>query len=169
MNFEFLIIWTGIVRQLCGLSLSYLIVLMLSPKPDESIPWYRPTKYMRAMLSLKFWVPIAVLSYSMYVSHVYLIYYNSLVIVLYPQTFDQKQQKNIPVAKCPWTFGQTLVKFAILLIVSFIMTIIFSIVCYMLCEKPGIDSRSVFKNKLQMEMEKQDLPEEITYSALEVN
>jgi len=39
------------------------------------------------------------------------------------------------------------------------MTILFSIVCYMLCEKPGIDSRAVFKNKLQIEIEKQELTE----------
>ena len=73
MNFDFLIIWTGIVRQLCGLSLSYLITLMLSPKAEESIAWYRPTRYMRAVLSWNFWVPFAVLSYSLYVCHVYMI------------------------------------------------------------------------------------------------
>ena len=166
MNFNFLIIWTGIVRQLCGLSLSYLIALMLSPKPNQSIPWYRPTIYMRAMLSLRFWVPIAVLSYSMYVSHVYMIGLNSRLVVPYPKEFDPKQQKDLPVTECPWTFGEALGKLGILWICSFIMTIIFSIVVYMMCEKPGIDSRVIFKNKLQIIMEKQELSEQIPYETL---
>ena len=36
----------------------------------------------------------------------------------------------------------------------------------MMCEKPGIDSRVIFKNKLQIIMEKQELSEQIPYEAL---
>jgi peptidoglycan/LPS O-acetylase OafA/YrhL len=42
---------------------------MLSPKPLTVISSSRPTKYMRAFLSSSFWVPIATLSYSMYIWH----------------------------------------------------------------------------------------------------
>jgi hypothetical protein len=43
---------------------------MLSPKPEETIDWYRPVKYMRAFLSFDIWVPFANLTYTFYLFHV---------------------------------------------------------------------------------------------------
>lgn len=60
-------------RPLYGLCLAVLIVLMLSPKPDESISWYRPSRYMRGFLSASIWLPVAVVSYSLYLFHVQII------------------------------------------------------------------------------------------------
>lgn len=60
-------------RPLYGLCLAVMIVLMLSPRPDESISWYRPSRYMRAFLSASIWLPIAVVSYSLYLFHVQII------------------------------------------------------------------------------------------------
>ena len=52
-----------------GLLLAFFVALMLSPKPEDKIPMYRPTYYMRAFLSASFLLPIAVISYSLYLFH----------------------------------------------------------------------------------------------------
>lgn len=57
-------------RQLFGASIAYLIHLMLSPKPETPIKWYRPTCFLRWLLSKKLWVPLATVSYSFYVFHI---------------------------------------------------------------------------------------------------
>ena len=59
--------WICFGRAIYGLTLAYLIVLILSPKTEENLEWYRPIRYMRWFLTLPFWVPFASLSYSMYV------------------------------------------------------------------------------------------------------
>ena len=56
-------------RSLYGASLSFLLVLMLSVPPDEIIPWYRPSKVLRAFLSWSLFLPIATLSFSFYLMH----------------------------------------------------------------------------------------------------
>lgn len=61
------------VRPLYGLCLAYLIEMILSPKPDQTIAYYRPSKYLRWFLSSRFWVPIATTSYSFYIWHLYVL------------------------------------------------------------------------------------------------
>jgi hypothetical protein len=61
--------WTVTERTFYGLALAYLLSLMLSVKPEESIPFYRPTCFLRAFYSMSIWVPIATLSYSFYLLH----------------------------------------------------------------------------------------------------
>ncbi len=56
-------------RVAYGLALSYLLALMLSPKVEDTIPWYRPNKFLRWMLSWSMWVPVATLSFSFYLWH----------------------------------------------------------------------------------------------------
>ena len=63
------LIWASSYRALYGASLAYLILLMISPSPKTAIPFKHPTKYIRAFLSLSLWVPIATLSYSIYLWH----------------------------------------------------------------------------------------------------
>jgi len=64
-----LVIWTAIFRPLYGLCLAHLIKLMISPMPEDTIPIYRPIKVLRGFLSMSMWVPIANLSYSVYLWH----------------------------------------------------------------------------------------------------
>ena len=45
------------------------MVLMLSPLPEDSIVWYRPVRYIRGFLSMNIWVPLANLTYSIYLFH----------------------------------------------------------------------------------------------------
>ena len=56
-------------RSIYGSSLAFLMTVMLSVKPEENIPFYRPTKYLRAFLSWSLWVPFATLSFSFYLMH----------------------------------------------------------------------------------------------------
>lgn len=44
--------------------------LMLSPEIDD-LPMYRPIKLIKSFLSADFLLPITVLSYSMYLNHLY--------------------------------------------------------------------------------------------------
>ena len=72
MNEPFLrTIYVGIARQIFGLCLSYLLYIMILPNPNTSISLWRPTCYMRSLLSSNIWVPIATLSYSLYLWHIH--------------------------------------------------------------------------------------------------
>jgi peptidoglycan/LPS O-acetylase OafA/YrhL len=56
-------------RYFFSIAISVLILTSLSPSPEKSISWWRPSKYFRALMSLKLWLPIATLSYSVYLWH----------------------------------------------------------------------------------------------------
>ena len=63
------LIYWSFSRSIYGLCLSYLMLLMVSQN-SEPLPWYRPVRYMKWILSANFWVPIATLSYSVYIWHI---------------------------------------------------------------------------------------------------
>jgi hypothetical protein len=56
-------------RQIFGLSLSYLAYLALNPAITK-ISYFRPSRVVSMILSWKIWIPIATLSYSIYVFHI---------------------------------------------------------------------------------------------------
>lgn len=56
-------------RQIFGLCLSYLVYLALNPA-IKMIPYFRPSRLVSMILSWKFWIPIATLSYSIYLFHI---------------------------------------------------------------------------------------------------
>ena len=62
----------GVVRQLFGLSLAYLMHLALNPSCGD-LSYLRPSKLLKAALSAKIWLPIATLSYSFYLIHIVVI------------------------------------------------------------------------------------------------
>ena len=66
-------IYTALSRSVYGGCLTYLVAAMLDAHPDESITGYRPTSFLRWFLSWDFWVPIARLSYSVYLWHIVII------------------------------------------------------------------------------------------------
>ena len=63
-------VWVCLSRQIFGACLSYHMFLMLSPEIDD-LPMYRPIKLIKSFLSADFLLPITVLSYSMYLNHLY--------------------------------------------------------------------------------------------------
>ena len=60
--------WWCISRSIYGLSLAYLMLLMVISN-QQDLPWYRPVRYLRYILSAKLWIPIAMVSYSLYIWH----------------------------------------------------------------------------------------------------
>jgi peptidoglycan/LPS O-acetylase OafA/YrhL len=128
---------------------SYLLLLILSPKPEEFIPWYRPVKYMRYFLSMKVWIPIANLTYSIYLFHFFVIQKlgpTIIKIVLGDRPIDY--------TICNGTSSETANMFFWNMFLSFVITTSISIVVYVLIEKQGINARIVFKNRFQIEEEK---------------
>lgn len=130
---------------------------MLSPKPDQNIPWYRPTKYMRAFLSWKIWLPLANLTFTFYLFHgVVLIYTSqiSLGLNLAGRELPSTDPKVLTIAEC----NEAGVGFSNKGLIGIYMTnaalaisitLIISIFIYVFIEKQGINARSAFKSKWQ--------------------
>jgi len=55
-------------RQIYGLCLSYLVYLALNPA-NTMVSFFRPSRIMNMILSWRIWIPVATLSYSMYLFH----------------------------------------------------------------------------------------------------
>jgi peptidoglycan/LPS O-acetylase OafA/YrhL len=131
-----------IARSLYGAVLAYLILLCVSADTVVNpIPWYRPTRWIRAFLCLDIWLPIATVSYSMYIWHLILI--QKLFPVLAGVIGLQDEAKN--------GFKEWHPKYAgwlfLSMLIVFIPTMILSILSYIFIEKASIDARRVFKNK----------------------
>jgi len=115
---------------------------MLSPKPSTAIDWKRPTKYMRAFLSSSFWIPIATISYSMYLWHLFVaVALRNTFFGYWDNTFSQLTTDQCGHVTDYGLRGYILF-FSTLLVSSIIAT--FS---YVFIEKPAIDARRVFKGK----------------------
>ena len=113
---------------------------MLSPQQDYHIPWYRPVRYIRAFLSSRFWIPIAYLSYSFYLTHLLLLWILSQQIVdpsLYNADCEQNDGKKLAF------------EFLKLFGVGWFISHLFSLIMYLTAEKPFIDSRRAFVNKYE--------------------
>ena len=131
---------------------------MLSPKPDQNIPWYRPTKYMRAFLSWKIWLPLANLTYTFYLFHDVPVMMAtspiSFVLNLGDDKLPSEDPEVLKIAECNeagvgfsnkglagiWFTNAALAFFITLIICTFI---------YVFIEKQGINARSAFKSKWQ--------------------
>jgi len=62
-------IMTSTYRHVFSACLALMILVTLSTPADVSIPWNYPSKYFRAFFSSPIWLPIATLSYSIYLWH----------------------------------------------------------------------------------------------------
>ena len=132
-----------------GICVSFLIAVMLSVPPEEPLG-LRPTACLRSCLSSNFWVPIAILSYSMYLYHRRLSkksksFFNAAVEQLDPN--GEPCACGLMTAIGLWVADQ-----AFMIIVSMLL----STCSFILVEKPGIDARSVYKHKVQIARMKQD-------------
>lgn len=124
-------------RSIYGICLAYLIFKMLSVPPDQPLGC-RPTALMRAVLSWDFWVPIATLSYSLYLFHpatINLMEYLNLLGPLIPKTLD---------------VGAVLTYWICFLPVCLLITSIVATLTFICVEKPGIDARKVYKHKVEI-------------------
>ena len=120
--------------------------------PNATIMHFlRPISLLRRILSSSIWVPIASMSYSMYLWHLY------FVILAYSNTYvypDLTAEAPIPVMlppdlvkECPWSPSGAWTRLICIYAIALVPTVLSSLITYMLVEKPAIDARKVFKNK----------------------
>ena len=141
------LLWAGICRQIYGGMLAYLLLLIISPAVETNIPWYRPTKYMRWFLSLNIWVPIASLTYVIYLFHPMTLHLTNFVInkkrpadfPLLDPSYNDTSPLNCPAIV---SFGWKEWLITYFLNIPLMMPCV--ILSYVLFEKAGIDSRSAF-------------------------
>ena len=153
-------IYFNMARPFYGLSLSYLLTLILTSKQDEPIGCCRPSGWMRGCLSSNFWLPWATISYSLYLFQMPWLEVIDWVKPDVPG--DLKGQFNTTAewymnseGGCgpgPWeTFGFYQAYFWLALLLSSLN----AVCCFICVEKPGIDARFVYKNKFELEKIKQ--------------
>jgi len=131
---------------------------MLSPKPDQNIPWYRPTKYMRAFLSWKIWLPLANLTYTFYLFHDVPVMMAtgpiSIALNLGSRELPSEDADVLTKAECNVAGvgfsnkGLEMIWFTNAYL-AFYITLVISIFIYVFIEKQGINARSAFKSKWQ--------------------
>ena len=90
---------------------------------------------------MKLWLPIATLSYSIYLWH------HTLISILSLQYSDEKKQMDNADGICP-----DVVKIGVwpvfkLYAVGLPLSVVFATLSYVFVEKPAIDARRVFKTK----------------------
>jgi len=76
--------------------LSVLILVSMSPEPETPISWARPSKYFRGFLSFRIWLPIATLSYSIYIWHFLIIFGLAMSNKVYAE--KRKQMIDLDIA-----------------------------------------------------------------------
>ena len=157
-NSSLIFIYTCLGRQIYGASISYLLLLMLSPKPEDNIPWYRPTKYMRAFLSWKIWLPLANLTYTFYLFHdtpvMLLTGPIAVKLNLGGRELPSTDAEVLKVAECNeegvgFSNGGLAGIWFTNAALAFVITIIICTFIFVFIEKQGINARSAFKSKWQ--------------------
>lgn len=147
-------ILAGSIRQIYGLIISYLLHLVLNPEtPKLSI--FRPARFIRAFLSWKIWIPIAMLSYSFYLLHILpfftFVFSNEYLNPDYLENPIPSRPDNPKHGKfvCPWEQGSigVLVRFCTIALLVFVTANALSIFTFTFIEKPFNDAKRVFKNK----------------------
>ena len=149
-------------RIVLGITISFLVHVMLNPATPQ-ISMLRPARFLRWFLSLNIWVPIAVLSYSIYLFHIYPVMGVNMAHFMNPLFDPDNQEKTIfgkqmiddngdwTVKKCPWEKGsnQILYKFLGAFAIVLAASSFISMLVYVCLEKPGIDAKRIYKNKNQ--------------------
>ena len=91
-------------RPLLGLSWAYMIYIMLT---KEEIGCHRPSRWIKAILEWAVWTPIANLSYSIYLTHLLVIFFGDFLINTFKSQEEMEFEKNptmeLPEG-CPVTF-----------------------------------------------------------------
>ena len=147
-------IWSSFYRALYGMCLAHLIKLMISPAPEDTIPWHRPTKYLRSFLSWHLWVPIGNLSYSIYLWHLqflksldngdfgFKIKATALTIEAPPGGVP-----GLTAEYCDLSIANSISTYWTLFFVGTTCTVTVAALSFALIEKPCIDARVAFKNR----------------------
>ena len=123
--------------------LGLMMYASLAPPAETSISWTRPSKYFRGLLSLNVWVPIATLSYSLYLWHPCIMAVVSVIYVDSVSKIDKLSTKD----SCEEIVSLGLYPSVGIFIFGSVISIFEAMISYLFIEKPAIDARRVFKSK----------------------
>lgn len=112
--------------------------------PEETIPWYRPVKYLRAFLSMSIWVPFANITYSFYLFHGFVVLTGGDAA---KTIVADGRETDIDSSVCEFSPAETKKMHLITFGLTLSITSVISIFIFMLVEKQGINARTAFKNK----------------------
>lgn len=132
-------VWVCTSRQIFGAAIAFQMFLMTLPCIND-VHWSHPIYMINKILSSILWVPIAALSYSVYLFHI-------TVYMFVGSTSFAVPDATI-ITECQF---DTKLSLAVRYIYVFVLTILLSMVVaffvYFLVERPCIEARKVFKNK----------------------
>lgn len=114
---------------------------MVSVPPEEPLG-RRPTAALRCCLSSGFWLPVATVSYSMYLYH-HDIHGPMRGAVVFDDTPDG--------GECRWSAGKAVGMRILMVFCVFLTTAAIGVCSYICIEKPSIDARAVFKHSVEIE------------------
>jgi len=131
-------VWVCTSRQIFGAAIAFQMFLMTNPCIND-VHWSHPIYLINKILSSVFWVPIAALSYSIYLFHIQamMIVGNTSFAVPDPTIAECQFDSNSSVA----------IRYFYVFIVTTLLSMVFAFVVYFLVERPCIEARKVFKNK----------------------
>jgi peptidoglycan/LPS O-acetylase OafA/YrhL len=135
---SFKLIWMVTVRHIFSIAWGYLIHCMILTDPEDDIPKYYPTWFLRAVLSWSFWVPTAVLSYSIYVFH------NMFYSIFKGQKWLNSDPKNMKAPVCPTSTAEAYGKWFLLMLLVWVISFVLAMILFVFVEKPAIDARIAF-------------------------
>jgi len=138
MNGTTFFIWMVTSRQLFAAAVCFIMYIIVSPFGDQ-LSWFRPSRLFRSILSWSIWVPIATLSYSMYLWHMGGLF----ALKGLSGKFLRPEAKP---KTCTFTYGQFVGRWIYILVVSLLLCMAIALIPYMLVEKPALDARRVWKN-----------------------
>ena len=139
---------TIIARSGFGLCVSYLMLSSISEPQALSYPSY----WLKRFLSLDCWVPLASISFSMYLFHPVVIQFIGWIGVTFlgyktkdkymvdtKSSFEDKCLDTLQISEmAEWSF---------IFFIFLFITCSIAVVVYVFVEKPAIDARRVYKNK----------------------
>lgn len=131
-------------RTVYGACWCYLVPGVLT---KEETPKYRPAYCCKALLSWSFWLPLATVSYSVYIFH--------YVILM---TFTPKPVEG---EACPGGYNSMVGKFILAFAMNLAICFLLASVSFICIEKPFNDARTVFKSKHQLAKEKEQRLQEL--------
>jgi len=105
----------------------------------NDVHWSHPIYLINKILSSVFWVPIAALSYSIYLFHI------QAMMIVSNTSFAVPDQT---IGECQFnTKFSIAIRYFYVFIVTTLLSMVFAFVVYFLVERPCIEARKVFKNK----------------------
>ena len=122
-----------------GAALGFIVLMTVLEDPKTKLTYCHPVRYIKGFLSLNIWVPIATLSYSIYIFHKSIIVFYILGI-LDIQPFEGGCDELIKVG---------IVAILKLFVLTTLVAILWTMPLFVFIEKAAIDARVVFTNKLK--------------------